>query len=115
MTTINENIIKQMDAILDNKDLPKEGDYINRHRNMIGALAGAAVAVGLEVVSPTGSKTSAVVAAAVSLGATYAARNIIEAAPQSNITAATVAAGTCYAGMVGGRIAACYFPGNVGE
>lgn len=113
MTTINQEMINNLNE-LDVKELPKEG-FLNTNRNMLGGLLGAAVSVGLEVISPTGSKVSATVAAAASLGTLYAGRKIAEAAPQSNITAAAIGGVTCYTGMVAGRIAACYFPGNLEE
>lgn len=112
MTTLNQDILNTLN--LSDKELPaKSGNVLKDHRNLIGGLLGVAVATGLEVVSPTGSKVSATVAAAASLGALYYGRNIVEAAPQNNITAAAVGGVTCYAGMCAGRIAACYFPGNV--
>jgi len=93
----------------------KTGNMLKDNQNLIGACLGAAVAVGLELVSPTGSKTSAAVAAVVSGAAIVLAKPYLEAAPQTAGVAAAAAGVTAYAGMLGGRITADYFPGNLVE
>lgn len=81
--------------------------------NMAAAIAGVAGAVALELVSPTGSKTSAVVAAVTGGAAVYAARDLINAAPTNTPLATGIGVTSAYIGMLGGRVAADYFPGNV--
>lgn len=81
--------------------------------NMAAAIAGVAGAVALELISPTGSKTSAVVAAVTGGAAVYASRDLINAAPTNGVIATGVACTSLYVGMIGGRVAADYFPGNV--
>lgn len=91
----------------------KEGYFNSEDGNMTGGILGVAVAVGLELVSPTGSKTSAVVAAIAGGAALYAAREVINSAPQAPVLAAGVGCTSLYIGMMAGRIAADYFPGNI--
>lgn len=93
----------------------KTGNMLKDNQNLIGACLGAAVAVGLELVSPTGSKTSAAVAAVLSGATIVLAKPYLEVAPQSTGVAAAAAGLTAYVGMVGGRITADYFPGNLVE
>lgn len=93
----------------------KTGNLLKDNRNLIGGILGGAVAVGLELISPTGSKTSATVAAVASGLTLVATHRLMDCAPQTTALAATNAGVTCYVGMVAGRIAADYFPGNLAD
>lgn len=90
----------------------KDSQFINKNMNMAGAIAGAVVAVGLELASPTGSKTSAAFAAVASGATIYYAKEILEASPQKSSLAIGAMAGTLYCGILGGRLGAMYFPGE---
>lgn len=91
----------------------KTGNFVKDNKNLIGGVIGCVVATGLELASPTGSKASAIMAAAASGGTLYATRKLLDNAPQSTGIAATAAGLTAYVGMVAGRITADYFPGNL--
>lgn len=93
----------------------KTGNIFKDNQNLTGACIGAAIAVGLELVSPTGSKSSAAVAAVLSGATIMIAKPYLQVAPQTAGIAAGAAAVTAYAGMVGGRVTASYFPGNLTE
>lgn len=93
----------------------KTGNVLKDNQNLIGACVGAAVAVGLELVSPTGSKSSAAVAAVLSGATIMIAKPYLQVAPQSASIAVGAGALTGYVGMVGGRVTASYFPGNLTE
>lgn len=112
MSNINVNEMLN-DIIPSDLREKKEGLLYSENANMIGGILGVTVAVALEVVSPTGSKTSAVVAAIAGGAALYSARDIVNGAPQNPVLAAGVAGTTLYVGMLAGRIAADYFPGNI--
>lgn len=91
----------------------KTGNLLHDNKNLIGGLIGCAIATGLEVLSPTGSKTSAAVAATTSGLTLYTVHKLLDAAPQTNVIAGSACAVTAYVGMATGRLAACYFPGTV--
>lgn len=93
----------------------KTGNYLKDNRNLIGGGIGLAVAVGLELISPTGSKKSAMVAGVTGGLALAMAAPILKAAPQSAMVASGAGIMTAYVGMCGGRITADYFPGNLGD
>lgn len=101
------------DIVPSNLREKKEGLLYSENANMIGGVLGLTVAVALEVISPTGSKTSAVVAAVAGGAALYGARDLVNAAPQNPVLAAAVGTSSLYIGMLAGRIAADYFPGNI--
>lgn len=93
----------------------KTGNFVKDNRNLIGGGIGLALAVGLELVSPTGSKKSAAVAA-ITGGAVLAfTAPVLKVAPQSTMVSAAAGIMTAYVGMCGGRITADYFPGNLGD
>lgn len=110
MTIANE--INEMSKVCGLKEA-KDGFFSGKDANMIGGYIGVGIAVALELVSPTGSKTSAICAAIAGGAALYYGKEIIEAAPQGPAAAAAVGATSCYLGMCAGRIAACYFPGDL--
>ena len=97
------------------KSSGKTGVWHEDNRNLLGGLIGVGIGVGLELLSPTGSKTSAVVAAAAGAGTLYAARRIMDMAPQNNHLAGACAASSMLISATAGRIAADYFPGNIEE
>lgn len=93
----------------------KTGNYLKDNRNLIGGGIGLALAVGLELLSPTGSKKSAIVAGVTGGAVLAIAAPILKAAPQSAMVASGAGIMTAYVGMCGGRITADYFPGNLGD
>lgn len=93
----------------------KTGSFIKDNRNLIGGGMGLALAVGLEMLSPTGSKKSALVAGAMGGGVLLVAAPILKVTPQCNAIAVAAASVTGYVGMVGGRVTASYFPGNLDD
>lgn len=94
-------------AIATDKEARPEGFHVSC------AIAGVVVAAGLELLSPTGSKTSAVVAAAVGGAAIYGAKNYLDAVPQNDFMGAISFGAATLISMKAGRITADYFPGNV--
>lgn len=90
-----------------NNSAPREEGFA-----FLCAVGGAAVAATLELISPTGSKTSAVVAAAVGGSVALVAEDYLDALPQNNLTGGLSFAVTAVISMKAGRIAADYFPGN---
>lgn len=93
----------------------KTGNFVKDNRNLIGGGLGLALAVGLELLSPTGSKKSALVAGAMGGATLLVAAPILKVAPQCNTIAVAAAGVTSYVGMVGGRVTASYFPGNLDD
>lgn len=93
----------------------KTGNFVKDNRNLIGGGIGLALAVGLELISPTGSKKSAAVAAITGGVVLGVAAPILKTAPQSAMVASAAGVMTAYVGMCGGRITADYFPGNLGD
>lgn len=91
----------------------KTGNFVKDNRNLIGGGLGLALSVGLELLSPTGSKKSALVAGVLGGGVLLVSSPILKAAPQCNGIAVAAAGVTGYVGMVGGRVTASYFPGNL--
>lgn len=91
----------------------KTGKFTKDNRNMIGAVMGVTLGVGLELLSPTGSKTSAITAGVVGGATLVILSPILKAAPQSTGIAATAGSLTSLVTMSAGRIAADYFPGNL--
>lgn len=91
----------------------KTGNYLKDNRNLVGGVIGLTLAVGLELISPTGSKKSAAVAAVTGGVALTMAAPFLKAAPQSAMVASGAGIMTAYVGMCGGRITADYFPGNL--
>lgn len=91
----------------------KTGNFVKDNRNLIGGGLGLALSVGLELLSPTGSKKSALVAGVLGGGVLLVSSPILKAAPQCNAIAVAAAGVTGYVGMVGGRVTASYFPGNL--
>lgn len=91
----------------------KTGNVLKDNRNLIGGLLGVAVGVGLEIVSPTGSKVSAAVSGVAGLGALAVVSIPAMAAPQCNVIAGTAFGMTSWVSMSAGRLAASYFPGNL--
>lgn len=77
------------------------------------AIAGVVVAAGLELLSPTGSKTSAIVAGVVGGAVVYASKDYLDAVPQNDLMGAISFGATALISMKAGRITADYFPGNV--
>lgn len=106
---VNEDIIAAAPA---SSAMPSKS-AISENQNLIVAIIGGAAAVALEVLSPTGSKTSAIVAGVAAAGVTYYCKDVINLAPQNTTLAVTTGLVTGYVGMCAGRIAACYFPGNI--
>lgn len=117
MTNFIEDMIEE--AFVDNKTKPSglmatvENIVGEGRGNMAAAIAGVAGAVALELMSPTGSKTSAIVAAVAGGSAVYASRELINAAPTNAVLATGIGVTSAYIGMIAGRVAADYFPGNV--
>ena len=93
--------------------LARLGNYLKDNRNLVGGVIGLTLAVGLELISPTGSKKSAAVAAVTGGVALTMAAPFLKAAPQSAMVASGAGIMTAYVGMCGGRITADYFPGNL--
>lgn len=93
----------------------KTGNFVKDNRNLIGGGLGLALAVGLELISPTGSKKSAIVACVAGGAVLAIAAPVLKAAPQSNMVASSAGIVTAYVGMCGGRITADYFPGNLSD
>lgn len=93
----------------------KTGNYLKDNRNLIGGGIGITLAVGLELLSPTGSKKSAIMAGVAGGALLAATAPVLKAAPQSAMIASGAAIMTGYVGMCGGRITADYFPGNLGN
>lgn len=91
----------------------KTGNVAKDNMNLIGGIIGCAIATGLELASPTGSKASAAVAAIASGSVLLATRKVVENAPQAVPVAGAALALTAYVGMSAGRITADYFPGNI--
>lgn len=91
----------------------KTGKFMTDNRNMIGGSLGVMLGVGLELLSPTGSKTSAIISGVVG-GATLALLSpVLKAAPQTTGIQAGTGVLTSFVSMSAGRIAADYFPGNL--
>lgn len=91
----------------------KVSEILNKNRNLIGGLIGVGVAVGLELASPTGSKASAVLAGIAGGGVLYFSRSVVSGCVQNSTLAALTGVTTAYVGIIGGRLGASYFPGNL--
>lgn len=104
-------------AILGSIANEKEMDNPNRpaHYNLMAASAGLGLAVGLELVSPTGSMTSAIAAGVVGGVALGLTADFLDALPQRDIPALLAFSGVAVVSMKAGRITADYFPGNLPE
>lgn len=83
--------------------------------NKMGALVGGAAAVALEAFSKSGSTASAVVAGVCAGLAYNMIEEDLEMLPQDKRIATAAGFTTFYAGFLGGRITAAYFPGNEEE
>lgn len=112
-----ENVDEIINQVLGDAKLfhVKTGNFVKDNRNLIGGGMGLALAVGLELLSPTGSKKSAAVAAITGGVVLAVAAPILKAAPQTTMVASGAGIMTAYVGMCGGRITADYFPGNLGD
>lgn len=94
-------------AIATDKETRPEGFHVSC------AIVGVVLGAGLELLSPTGSKTSAIVSAAVGGAAVYAAKDYLDAVPQNDFMGAISFGTAAIISMKAGRITADYFPGNV--
>jgi hypothetical protein len=84
----------------------------NRGKNYRGGLIGVGGAVLLELLSPNGSKTSALAAGAAGLTVLHYSKGVLDAAPQNTVLAATAGGAAGWISMVVGRTMSSYFPGN---
>lgn len=84
----------------------------NAGRNWRGGLIGVGCSVLLELLSPTGSKTSAMAAAVAGGVVLKYSKGVLDAAPQNTVTSATAGVAAGYIAMTVGRATASYFPGN---
>ncbi|AEV89687.1 hypothetical protein OBP_250 [Pseudomonas phage OBP] len=84
----------------------------NAKKNYRGGCIGVAGAVLLELMSPTGSKTSALAAGLAGAFVLHHSKGVLDAAPQNTVIATTAGASAGWISMVVGRTMASYFPGN---
>jgi hypothetical protein len=93
----------------------KTGKFMTDNRNLIGAALGVGIGVGLELLSPTGSKTSALVSGLAGGAVLAVVAPVLKVAPQATGIAAAAGTLTSFVSMSAGRITADYFPGNLGN
>lgn len=91
--------------------ISSEKEVSENNYNVGGAICGVALGVGLELLSPTGSLTSAVAAGVVGGLAVAAVKPALEHGPDGQVAALTCFVGGAAISMKAGRIAASYFPG----
>jgi preprotein translocase subunit SecD len=91
----------------------KTGNVLKDNQNLIAGAMGVMLGAGLELISPTGSKTSVVASAIAGTAALVVVGGVVSIAPQCTPVAAATFAMTSYVSMSVGRTAASYFPGDV--
>lgn len=85
--------------------------FMGNKANIVGGLLGAAAAATLELVSPTGTKGSAIAAFATGAAVTGLCRNGLMAVPNNGGTATVTGLVTFVASKYIGRSVSDYFPG----
>ncbi len=91
--------------------MASEKEISENNHNVAGAVCGVGFGVALELLSPTGSLTSAVAAGVVGGLAVALVKPALEHGPDGQIATAVSFVGGATISMKAGRIAASYFPG----
>jgi len=117
-----ESILKGVKASSVVSQAPmKDTTFMGDKANIVGGLLGAAAAATLELVSPTGTKGSAIAAFATGALITAGANQQLSAMPNNKATAAMTGVVTFIGSKYVGRTVSDYFPGycyadnNAGE
>lgn len=88
----------------------KEAQNVNPNKNLIGAIAGTAVAVGLELISDKGGIGSAITAGVAGALVVYKMSDLLEALDPDTTVAVAAGATSGLVASIAGRTYTKYFP-----